>query len=78
MQIGALRFDDIQLHHVYFRLSKGAVLLFMDYHDPISTFKGVPINPGVKAACDLFFKDKPEKVFTLYGNQYSHGYIIKM
>ena len=65
------------LNHIYSRLSKGAILLFMDYHDPISTSKGMPINPGVKTACDRFFADKPEKVFSLYGNQYSHGYIIK-
>ncbi|MBK9639675.1 MAG: hypothetical protein IPO63_18450 [Bacteroidetes bacterium] len=66
------------LNHIYHRLSKGAVLLFMDYHDPNSTWKGVPINPGVKAACDRFFEDKPEKVFSLYGNHYSHGFIFKM
>ena len=65
------------LHHIYHRLSKGAILMFMDYHDPSSTIKGMPINPGVKAACDHFFTDKPEKVFTLYGNQYSHGFIFK-
>lgn len=66
------------LQHVYSRLSQGAILLFMDYHDPNSTIQGMPINPGVKAACDRFFADKPEKVFSLYGNQYSHGFIFKM
>ncbi len=66
------------LHHIYPRLSKGAVLLLMDYHDAITTIKGVPINPGVKAACEHFFADKPEKVISLYGNQYSHGFIFKM
>ncbi len=66
------------LHHIYPRLSKGAVLLLMDYHDTITTIKGVPINPGVKAACEHFFADKPEKVISLYGNQYSHGFIFKM
>jgi O-methyltransferase len=66
------------LHHIYPRLSKGAVLLLMDYHDTITTIKGAPINPGVKAACEHFFADKPEKVISLYGNQYSHGFIFKM
>jgi len=65
------------LEHVYPRLSKGGVILFMDYHDPNETINGLPINIGVKLACDNFFKDKSETVYTLYGNNYSHGYIIK-
>ncbi len=65
------------LNHVYPRLSKGAIMLFMDYHDHEKTLRGQPINIGVKAACDQFFKDKAEKVITLYGNHYSHGYILK-
>ena len=71
---------DIVLHllkNIYPRLSSGAVVLFMDYHDPNLTVKGDAVNPGVKMACDVFFHDKPEVVYTLYGNQYSHGYIIK-
>jgi O-methyltransferase len=65
------------LSHVYPRLSKGAIVMFMDYHDPEKTLRGQPINPGVKTACDLFFSDKVEKVMTLNGNHYSHGFIIK-
>lgn len=71
---------DIVLHllkNIYPRLTPGAVVLFMDYHDPYHTVKGDAINPGVKMACDVFFNDKPEAVYTLFGNQYSHGYIIK-
>ncbi len=65
------------LNNIYPRLSKGAIVLFMDYHDPEKTLRGQPINIGVKAACDQFFNDKAEKVITLNGNHYSHGYIIK-
>ncbi|MBK7966543.1 MAG: class I SAM-dependent methyltransferase [Bacteroidetes bacterium] len=66
------------LSNIYPRLSKGAIVLFMDYHDPEKTVRGQPINTGVKSACDIFFKDKVEKVMTLYGNHYSHGFIIKL
>lgn len=65
------------LSNVYPRLSKGAIVLFMDYHHPDKTVRGEPINPGVREACDLFFSDKPEKVSSLYGNHYSHGFILK-
>ncbi|MBL7925111.1 MAG: class I SAM-dependent methyltransferase [Bacteroidia bacterium] len=65
------------LRHVYPRLSRGAMVLFMDYHDPLNTLRGQPINPGVKAACDVFFRDKEEQVYSLYGNHYSHGFMIK-
>jgi len=58
-------------------LSKGAVVMFMDYHDDEKTLRGLPINKGVKEACDIFFNDKVEKVMTLNGNHYSHGFIIK-
>lgn len=71
---------EIMLHllrNIYPRLSPKAVLILMDYHDPDQTMKGDAINAGVKLACDEFFTDKPEEVFTLFGNRYSHGYIIK-
>jgi O-methyltransferase len=65
------------LESVYPRMSPGAVCLLMDYHDPAITVRGNDENPGLKKACDEFFKDKEEKVFVLYGNQYSHGYFRK-
>jgi O-methyltransferase len=65
------------MSNLYPRLSKGAVVMFMDYHDPEKTLRGQPINKGVKFACDDFFSDKVEKVMTLFGNHYSHGFIIK-
>jgi O-methyltransferase len=65
------------LKSAYDRMSNGAVCLLMDYHDPLLTLEGSDSNPGVKMACDEFFKDKPEEVFTLYGGPYSHGYFIK-
>ena len=65
------------LQHIYPRLSSGAVVFLMDYHDPERTVHGIPINPGVRLACDEFLVNKPERVFTLYGGAYSHGYFIK-
>jgi hypothetical protein len=65
------------LESVYPRMSPGAGCLLMDYHDPAITVRGNDENPGLKKACDEFFKDKEEKVFVLYGNQYSHGYFRK-
>jgi O-methyltransferase len=65
------------LRHLYPRLSKGALVLLMDYHDPERTIHGTPINPGVRLACDEFLENKPERVFTLYGGAYSQGYFIK-
>jgi O-methyltransferase len=65
------------LRHLYPRLSKGALVLLMDYHDPERTIHGTPINPGVRLACDEFLENKPESVFTLYGGAYSQGYFIK-
>lgn len=65
------------LNNIYPRMEKGSIMMFMDYHDPVNTIGGDPINPGVKLACDIFFKDKPERIQTLYGNNYSHAYLIK-
>lgn len=65
------------LNCIYPRMEKHAVCLFMDYHDKEFTIRGANSNQGVKYACDEFFIDKKEKVFTLYGNHYSHGYFRK-
>jgi len=69
------------LPHVYERLTPGAICLFGVYYDDAilprpytaSPFK----SPGVKRACDEFFKDKPEKVSVLYAGEYSNGYFRK-
>jgi O-methyltransferase len=66
------------LENIYNRLTTGAICLLMDYHDKQLTLKGLDMNPGVKMACDIFFKDKKEKVSVLYGNHYSHGYFRKL
>lgn len=66
------------LNNFYHRMQPGGMILFVDYHDPQKTIGGFDINPGVKLACDIFFKDKNEKVDTLYGNQYSLGYTRKL
>jgi len=65
------------LENVYPRLSPGGVIIFSDYHDSAQTVRGFDSNPGVKRACDRFFADKPETVYTLYGNQYSHGMVVR-
>ncbi len=65
------------LENIYPKLSKNGVCLLMDYHDVSKTIKGANVNPGVKLACDEFFKDKKEKVDVLYGNDFSHGYFRK-
>ena len=65
------------LENLYHRMPPGAICLLMDYHDITKTVKGTNANPGVKAACDVFFEDKSESIYVLYGNQYSHGYFRK-
>lgn len=66
------------LQSVYPLMSTCAIGVLMDYHDPERTVEGLDANPGVKAACDLFFGDKEEKIFTLYGGEYSHAAFIKL
>jgi len=65
------------LENVYPRLTPNAVCLIMDYHDTKISVGGSLSFPGVKQACDLFFKNKPEKVYVLYGNHFAHGYFRK-
>lgn len=65
------------LENIYKGMTPGAICLLMDYHDTSKTVKGTNSNPGVKAGCDIFFEDKPESVYVLYGNRYSHGYFRK-
>ncbi len=65
------------LTYVYPRLSKRAVVVIDDYCDP----KILNVNnilPGVKRACDEFFKDKEEKVSVLVADCESHGYFRKL
>lgn len=68
---------DHALKHVYPRLSPGGVMVFMDYHIPGVTINGNDSNPGVRAACDRFFADKPERIKLLQGGPCSHAYIRK-
>jgi O-methyltransferase len=71
------RLMDHVLRHVYERLSPGAILVLMDYYVPGLTVEGHDSNPGVRKAADLFFRDKPETVTTLFGGPCSHGYVRK-
>lgn len=71
---------DIMLYcfeQIYPKLSQGAICVLMDYHDDEEGDKGLDANPGVKLACDIFFGDRPEKIISLYGNEYSHGFFRK-
>jgi O-methyltransferase len=64
------------LEHVYPRMPRGAIGVLMDYHD-LAQADGVNHNPGVKPAADTFFTDKPEKVGSLWADEYAHGYFRK-
>jgi O-methyltransferase len=65
------------LNYTYSRMPAGAIGVMMDYHVEGTTIGGLNCNKGVTMACNEFFADKPEKVYTLYGGQYSHGYFVK-
>lgn len=65
------------LNYIYPRMLPNAICLLMDYHDVNKVVGGTNSNPGVKMACDIFLADKPENVYQLYGNQFSHGYFKK-
>ena len=64
------------LTYVYPKLSKGAIVVIDDYCDP-EIHNVNNILPGVKKACDEFFKDKKEKVDVLIAGCESHGYFRK-
>lgn len=68
---------DHALRSVYPRMSPNGVMVFMDYHVPNVTVNGHDSNPGVRAACDAFFQNKPERIKLLYGGPCSHAYIRK-
>lgn len=79
---------DIELHKntllfclnaVYPKMATGSVCVLMDYYDDtVRTVFAGALNPGVKLACDEFFQSKPEKIVSLYGNQYAHGFFRKV
>ncbi len=64
------------LVYIYPRLSKGGIVVIDDYCDP-SVHDVNNMCPGVKVACDEFFRDKKEKVFVLWAGCQSHGYFRK-
>jgi O-methyltransferase len=64
------------LESLYPRLSKGAVCVLQDYCDK-SVLDSLDPWPGVKAAADEFFADKPESVSVLYAGYFSHGFVCK-
>lgn len=66
------------LENTYDRITKGGICALMDYHNPDVKFTGLDCNPGVKMACDIFFKDRPEKIISLYSNEASHAFFTKL
>jgi O-methyltransferase len=55
------------LEWVWPRLSPGGILLVDDYADVEKNPQAWAGLPGVKLACDEFFRDRTEKPFVLYG-----------
>ncbi len=62
---------------VYPRLSRGAIVLIDDYCDP-SVLDRFNKLPGVKKACDEFFKEKLEKIEILLCGKHAQGYFVKL
>jgi O-methyltransferase len=68
----------ISLEHVYPRLADKAVIIVDDYCDAEKNERAFDLLPGPKAACDEFFRDKPEKVSVLVGvGDLAFGYFRK-
>lgn len=68
----------ISLEEVYPRLSKNAIVCIDDYCDLDRNERAWPGLPGVKKACDDFFKNKPENVHVLVGTgDLTMGFIRK-
>lgn len=69
----------ISLESVYPRLSTKAVLMIDDYCDLERNTRAWPGLPGVKKACDEFFRDKPEQMYVLAGfGDLALGYMRKV
>ena len=66
------------LEAVYPRMGPGSIGVLMDYHDRDRTVVGWDCGPGVKMACDHFFKGKPECIQILYGGKFSHAFFRKV
>ncbi|MFB6394226.1 TylF/MycF/NovP-related O-methyltransferase [Polymorphospora lycopeni] len=56
------------LEHVYPRLAPGGVILIDDYCDRDTNPQAWDGFPGVKLACDDYFRDRPDEVRTLAGS----------
>ncbi|MGR5907940.1 TylF/MycF/NovP-related O-methyltransferase [Bacillus paranthracis] len=68
----------ISLEAIYPKLSKGAIVIIDDYGDKERAPKCWEGLPGVKKACDQFFKNVPESPTVLIGeSDLSMCYFIK-
>ncbi len=67
----------VSLEYVYPRLSRGAVVVVDDYHDPDLLPSTWSLFPGVKRACDEFLADKPETMQPLLAGHECHAYFAK-
>jgi hypothetical protein len=63
-------------------MSPGAICVLQEYNDNLITpLVEEHCRPGVKAAADEFFSDKPENVSILYAGNFrifAHGYFRKI
>lgn len=66
------------LEAVYPRMGPGSIGVLMDYRDHDRSVVGWDCSPGVKMACDHFFKGKPECIQILYGGKFSHAFFRKV
>jgi len=64
------------LKYIYPKLSNGAIVVIDDYCDP-KIHNVHNVLPGVKKACDEFFRNKKEKMNVLISGSQSHGYFVK-
>ncbi len=71
----------LALNKIYPLLSLNAICFFGAYSDPESnaaiTTKSCFKSPGIKRACDEFFRDKPEKISLLLTGTHTSGYFRK-
>jgi O-methyltransferase len=70
------------LTQIYPKLNCGGICVFGVYWDPDANYSGTTKlnyqSPGVKKACDEFFKDKPEHIDILISGNYTSGYFTKL
>jgi len=64
------------LEALYPRMERGGAILLDDYCDPVRLDRWNRL-PGVKRACDMFLRDKPERAQVLVCGHYAQGVLVK-